>query len=46
VYQLNADALRPVHDWVIGFEQLWESQLKNIKRAAEAKEAARAAKPN
>jgi DNA-binding transcriptional ArsR family regulator len=27
LYALNGEALKPVHDWVKGFEQLWADRL-------------------
>lgn len=39
LYSLNAENLKPVHDWVRGFERLWSDELAAIKQAAE--EAAR-----
>src|SRR5579862_1882978 len=35
VYELNADQLRPVFDWVKTFEQHWEHQLDRIRARAE-----------
>jgi DNA-binding transcriptional ArsR family regulator len=35
VYQLEAEKLKTVHDWVKGFEQLWAHQLDRIKLRAE-----------
>jgi len=35
VYSLNADRLRPVHDWVKAFERHWERQLDRIRARAE-----------
>jgi DNA-binding transcriptional ArsR family regulator len=35
VYNLEAETLRPVHDWVKGFEKLWSHQLDRIKERAE-----------
>ena len=35
VYNLEAEMLKPVHDWVKGFEQLWSHQLDRIKERAE-----------
>src|SRR6267154_2060047 len=37
VYKLEADKLKTVHDWVKGFEQLWDHQLDRIKERAERK---------
>lgn len=35
IYQLRAEALKPVHDWVSGFERFWSSQLDRVKARAE-----------
>jgi DNA-binding transcriptional ArsR family regulator len=35
VYHLEAEKLRPVHDWVKTFEELWDHQLDRIKERAE-----------
>lgn len=29
-YRLDAIALRPVHDWVSGFERLWQKRLDRL----------------
>ena len=39
VYRVNAQELKPVHDWVKNFERFWTQQLSRIKQRAE--EAAR-----
>jgi len=39
VYSLNADRLRPVHDWIKTFERHWERQLDRIKARAEQRAA-------
>jgi DNA-binding transcriptional ArsR family regulator len=31
LYKLNANALRPIHDWVKPFEQLWEERLDRLE---------------
>ena len=36
-YRLNAESLKPVHDWVSTFERFWDHQLDRIKERAEAK---------
>jgi DNA-binding transcriptional ArsR family regulator len=41
VYNLEAEKLKTVHDWVKAFEELWDNQLDRIKERAE-----RANKPN
>ncbi len=35
VYNLEAEKLKTVHDWVKGFEKLWSHQLDRIKQRAE-----------
>jgi len=30
LYQLNGDALRPVHEWVSGFETGWNDRLDRL----------------
>jgi DNA-binding transcriptional ArsR family regulator len=37
VYALNAERLKPVHDWVSEFARFWESHLDRVKERAEAK---------
>jgi len=37
IYKLNAERLKPIHDWVKGFERFWTHQLDRIKQAAEAR---------
>jgi DNA-binding transcriptional ArsR family regulator len=37
MYRLNADKLKPIHDWVKTFEQFWQNQLEAIKARAEAR---------
>ena len=37
VYDLQAQELKPVHDWVKTFERLWSQQLVRIKQRAEQK---------
>src|SRR5271170_7211561 len=34
-YRMNADALKPVHDWTGMFEKYWGDQLNRIKFRAE-----------
>lgn len=38
VQSLNADELRPPHDWMKIYERLWEHQLQRLKARAEQKE--------
>ena len=44
IYSLNAQALKPVHEWVGSFERFWSDHLHNIKTNAEHRAAARAEK--
>jgi DNA-binding transcriptional ArsR family regulator len=37
LYQTNAEAIRPMHDWTKMFERLWSHQLTRIKERAEAR---------
>lgn len=37
MYRLNAQGLKPVHDWVKVFERYWTHQVDQIKRRAERK---------
>ncbi len=37
LYKLNADHLKPIHDWVQTFEPFWDHQLDRIKERAERK---------
>lgn len=46
IYRLNAQQLKPIHDWVSTFEQFWDHQLDRIKERAEAKAREQSAKPN
>ena len=36
LYRINADAIRPLHEWTGTFEHLWRQQLIRIKQRAEA----------
>ena len=47
VYNLEAQKLRTVHDWVKAFEALWSHQLDRIKERAErrAREQAKSPRP-
>ena len=38
LYQTNANALRPLHEWTSTFEKLWTHQLNRVKERAEQKE--------
>src|SRR5947209_8118891 len=46
LYALNAERLRPIHDWVRTFEPFWDRQLDRIKERAERKASEQAAAPN
>ncbi len=35
VYHLEAEKLKTVHEWVKAFEELWDHQLRSIKKLAE-----------
>src|SRR5580698_2744336 len=37
MYRLNAEGLKPVHDWVKVFERYWTHQVEQIKQRAERK---------
>jgi len=43
LYRLNAQELKPVHDWVKTYERFWTHQLDRIKERAEQKMAERLA---
>ncbi len=30
LYRVNAPALKPVHDWVKGFERMWEQRFQQL----------------
>lgn len=46
IYELNAQELKPVHDWVKNFERYWNNQLARIKERAERKAAERSPDSN
>jgi DNA-binding transcriptional ArsR family regulator len=35
LYRLNGEALRPVHDWVKGYEQLWNERYDRLDAVLE-----------
>ena len=35
LYRCNAEALRPVHDWVKGYEQLWSARFDEMDNVLE-----------
>jgi DNA-binding transcriptional ArsR family regulator len=37
LYQVNAEAIKPLHEWTGTFERLWRHQLSRVKERAEAK---------
>lgn len=41
LYRLNAEELKPVHDWVKAFERYWDHQIDRIRERAERKAAQR-----
>jgi DNA-binding transcriptional ArsR family regulator len=43
LYKLDAERLRPIHDWVRTFEPFWDRQLDRIKERAERKAGERSA---
>ncbi|MBV8201479.1 MAG: winged helix-turn-helix transcriptional regulator [Acidobacteria bacterium] len=43
LYRLNAEAIRPLHEWTGRFERLWRHQLQRIKERAERESAAKPA---
>lgn len=46
LYRLNAEELKPVHDWAKTFERFWTHQLDRIKDRAERKAMERLADKN
>jgi DNA-binding transcriptional ArsR family regulator len=45
VYHLNAQELKPVHDWAKRFERFWTHQLDRIKERAEKRAKERSEAP-
>jgi DNA-binding transcriptional ArsR family regulator len=37
LYSVNAQAIRPLHEWTSSFQQLWRHQLSRVKTRAEEK---------
>ena len=35
LYQTNAEAIRPLHEWSATFERFWKHQLNRVKERAE-----------
>jgi DNA-binding transcriptional ArsR family regulator len=44
LYRVDAERLKPIHDWTASFEALWQHQLDRIKALAESKAKEQAAK--
>jgi DNA-binding transcriptional ArsR family regulator len=38
LYRINAEAIRPLHEWTSTFERFWRHQLLRLKERAEAKQ--------
>ena len=36
-YRVNAEAIRPLHEWTKTFERFWQHQLNRVKELAEGK---------
>jgi len=45
VYRLDAQQLKPVHDWVKHYERFWSHQLDRIRQRAEERAREQAGKP-
>ena len=43
IYRLNAEQLKPIHDWAQTFEHFWDHHLDRIKERAERKASERSA---
>ena len=37
LYRVNAEAIRPLHEWTKTFERFWRHQLNRIKERAESR---------
>jgi hypothetical protein len=37
LYRVNAQAIRPLHEWTKTFERFWQHQLNCVKELAEGK---------
>ena len=35
LYRVNAEALRPIHDWVSGYERLWSERFEQLDAVLE-----------
>jgi DNA-binding transcriptional ArsR family regulator len=40
LYRVNAEAIRPLHEWTSTFERFWKHQLHRVKERAEEQSAA------
>ncbi len=38
LYRINAEAIRPLHEWAGTFERFWQHQLHRVKERAEGKQ--------
>ena len=38
LYSVNAEAIKPLHEWTGTFERLWRHQLQRVKARAEEKQ--------
>ncbi len=46
LYKMNAERLKPIHDWVKTFERFWDHHLDRVKERAERKAIDQAAGKN
>lgn len=46
MYRLEAEEMKPIHDWVKTFERYWNHQIDRIKQRAEEKTMERIAREN
>lgn len=37
LYRVNAEAIRPLHEWTKTFERFWQHQLSRVKEIAESR---------
>ncbi|MDP6580963.1 MAG: metalloregulator ArsR/SmtB family transcription factor [Vicinamibacterales bacterium] len=44
-YRLNAEAIRPMHDWVTTFERYFDHQLDRVKDRAESRQREQGQRP-
>ena len=40
MYRVNAEAIRPLHEWTSTFARYWQHQLNRVKEQAERKSSA------